>query len=193
MGATTCSLDQVLDSLLYTPRNKSLARHIILTLLLVAGTLAIGMTTNDLGVVLAFNVRCDLLSPLSELKSHFRCILSLLLSSASSLPSPPLTPSPSPGLFHCHPSGIYPPNSQLPEALQAREVVFKREGHCFPCVDIWGHCHVHRHQSRRCAGELWTISGKMYRPMMPYSWWVWLSVPSASDSHTHLRGKWTYS
>lgn len=73
MRATICSLDQVLDSLLYTPRNKSLARHIILTLLLVAGTLAIGMTTNDLGVVLAFNVRCDLLSPLSELKSHFRC------------------------------------------------------------------------------------------------------------------------
>jgi len=66
MRATICSLDQVLDSLLYTPRNKSLARHIILTLLLVAGTLAIGMTTNDLGVVLAFNVRCDLF-PLSSL------------------------------------------------------------------------------------------------------------------------------
>lgn len=53
----TSSLCQALDSFLYTPRHKSLPRHILLTLLLVASSLAIGMTTNDFGVVLAFNVR----------------------------------------------------------------------------------------------------------------------------------------
>ena len=47
---------QGLDSFLYTPRRASLPRHIVLTLLLVAGALAIGVSTNDLGVVLAFNV-----------------------------------------------------------------------------------------------------------------------------------------
>ena len=47
------------DRFLYAPRHKSLTRHIVLTLLLIVGTLGIAMTTNDLGVVLAFNVSCS--------------------------------------------------------------------------------------------------------------------------------------
>ncbi len=47
-----------MDHFLYTPRHKSLTRHIILTLLLVGATLAIGISTNDLEIVLTFNVSC---------------------------------------------------------------------------------------------------------------------------------------
>ena len=45
-----------MESFLYSPLHKSIVRHIVLTLLIVLATLAIGMSTNDLGVVLAFNV-----------------------------------------------------------------------------------------------------------------------------------------
>lgn len=44
-----------LDKFLYTPRHASLPRHVTLTFLLIAGALAIGVSTNDLGVVLAFS------------------------------------------------------------------------------------------------------------------------------------------
>ena len=48
---------QAVNSFLYAPHNKSLIRHIVLTLLIVFATMGIGLSTNDLGVVLAFNVR----------------------------------------------------------------------------------------------------------------------------------------
>lgn len=48
-------LKTAMEVFLYTPRHKSLIRHVVLTFLLVFATLGVGMSTNDLGVVLAFN------------------------------------------------------------------------------------------------------------------------------------------
>ena len=47
---------QALDKFLYSPRHTSLPRHIVLTLCLVTASLGVGLTTDDLGVVLGFNV-----------------------------------------------------------------------------------------------------------------------------------------
>ena len=44
------------DRFLYAPRHSSIPRHIVLTLSLVTGSLAVGLTTDDLGVVLGFSV-----------------------------------------------------------------------------------------------------------------------------------------
>ena len=48
---------QGIESFLYTPLHKSLFRHVVLTVFMVFLTLVVGASTNDLGVVLAFNVR----------------------------------------------------------------------------------------------------------------------------------------
>ncbi len=45
-----------LDKVSQIVRKHSLTRHTIITLSLIVSTLAIAVTTNDLGVVLAFNV-----------------------------------------------------------------------------------------------------------------------------------------
>jgi len=50
-------ITQGLDKFLFTPVHKSLVRHIILTVLVITGVLSIGLTTNKLGVLMAFNVR----------------------------------------------------------------------------------------------------------------------------------------
>ncbi len=47
---------QLLEKFLFTPRHQSLLRHIVLTLFLVTTTLILGASTNDLKIVLAFNV-----------------------------------------------------------------------------------------------------------------------------------------
>ena len=41
---------------LFSPRHTSLPRHVFLTISLVTGSLAVGLTTDDLGVVLGFTV-----------------------------------------------------------------------------------------------------------------------------------------
>jgi len=48
--------EQALENFLYSPRHQSLPRHVILTLFLVVTTLVLGASTNDLKIVLAFNV-----------------------------------------------------------------------------------------------------------------------------------------
>ena len=47
---------RVLDKFLFSPLHSSLPRHVILTLSLVTASLLVGLTTDDLGVVLGFNV-----------------------------------------------------------------------------------------------------------------------------------------
>lgn len=47
---------QGLEKFFYKPRQQYLLRHIILTFLLVFSTLLVGISTNDLKIVLAFNV-----------------------------------------------------------------------------------------------------------------------------------------
>ena len=50
------SLRRAFNHFLFSPRHSSLLRHIILTLSLVTCSLLVGLTTDDLGVVLGFNV-----------------------------------------------------------------------------------------------------------------------------------------
>ena len=121
------------DRFLYAPRHKSLTRHIVLTLLLIVGTLGIAMTTNDLGVVLAFNVSCSChthipLPPHTHTHTGLsHCYPSSICHSNSVLfdtsPSPLTHSHTHTGLSHCYPSSICHSNSMLLETVQ-EQVVF---------------------------------------------------------------------
>ena len=139
-----------MDSFLYTPRRASLPRHIVLTLLLVAGALAIGVSTNDLGVVLAFNV------------SSMRLLASLEFNPLSffSLPLPTSLACTHTGLFHSCSFSLHSSHCQLPEAVQD-SLVFPRQDCSCSSGPLWSHCydagyypgHHSGTQSNCCTGK----------------------------------------
>ena len=57
-------LRRAFDRFLYSPRHSSLARHITLTVSLVVGSLGVGLTTDDLGVILGFS-GCLMATPMA--------------------------------------------------------------------------------------------------------------------------------
>jgi hypothetical protein len=111
---------------LFSPRHTSLPRHVFLTISLVTGSLAVGLTTDDLGVVLGFTVSGIFVGGRAGV--HW--------------------------MSDGHAHGLHPPHGSVPAAHARGEwpLVLQGSSRCLGCHGVWSHRHGDWHGTLHRTG-----------------------------------------